>query len=87
MQDARTSDMIFGPAFLVSYLSTILTLDPGDLISMGTPSGVGFSHTPPRYLREGQTVTIRIEGIGELVNRCVAEEAWAPAPAGQAVAR
>ena len=86
-QDARTSDMIFGPAFLVSYLSTILTLDPGDLISMGTPSGVGFSHTPPRYLREGQTVTIRIEGIGELVNRCVAENAWAPAPAGQAVAR
>lgn len=79
MQDARTSNMIFKPEEIVAYVSTILTLDPGDLISMGTPSGVGFARKPPIFLKPGQTVTTRIEGIGELVNRCVPEAEWAPA--------
>jgi acylpyruvate hydrolase len=69
-QDSRTSDQIFTPAQIVSYMSTIVTLVPGDLISMGTPAGVGDGRTPPVYLKPGQTVTTRIEGIGECVNPC-----------------
>jgi acylpyruvate hydrolase len=73
MQDGRTSDLIFDPGFLVSYISTFITLEPGDLILTGTPSGVGFKRNPPQFLKDGQTVLTRIEGIGELVNRCVRE--------------
>jgi acylpyruvate hydrolase len=73
MQEARTSDLLFKPAEIVSYLSDILTLRPGDLISTGTPGGVGFARNPPVFLRPGQVVTTAIEGIGELVNTCVAE--------------
>jgi acylpyruvate hydrolase len=54
-------------------VSTILTLEPGDLISTGTPSGVGAARTPPVFLREGQVVRTVIEGIGVLENRCVRE--------------
>ena len=71
-QSARTSDMVFAPPFVVSYLSRIMTLEPGDVISTGTPGGVGISYRPSRYLRPGQVVRTRIEGIGELVNACVA---------------
>ena len=70
-QDARTSDQIFSPAEIVSYLSTVITLVPGDLISMGTPSGVGDGRTPPVYLQAGQTVTTRIEGLGACINHCM----------------
>ena len=73
MQDGRTSDLIFDPVYLVSYISTFVTLEPGDLILTGTPSGVGFKRTPPRFLVPGSEVVTRIEGIGELRNRCVAE--------------
>ncbi len=73
MQDGRTSDLIFDPAYLVSYISTFVTLEPGDLILTGTPSGVGFKRTPPRFLVPGSEVVTRIEGIGELRNRCVAD--------------
>ena len=73
MQSARTSELIFGPAAIVSYVSTIVTLRPGDLISTGTPDGVGAGRTPPVFLRTGQVVRTSIEGIGELVNPCVAE--------------
>ena len=79
LQDGRTSDLVFSPAELVSYISTFTTLEPGDLILTGTPSGVGFKRNPPRYLRPGQTITTRIEKIGELVNTCVAEHDWRPA--------
>jgi acylpyruvate hydrolase len=72
MQDARTADLLFDPVDTVRYLSTICTLEPGDLILTGTPAGVGHGRTPPVYLRPGQIVTTAIEGIGELVNRCVA---------------
>ncbi len=86
-QDARTSDMIFGPAELVSYISTFITLEPGDLILTGTPAGVGFTRKPPEYLRPGHVVHTRIEGIGELVNECVPESAWREAVPASADAR
>ena len=73
MQDARTSDMLFKPVDIVAYLSEIVTLEPGDLIATGTPSGVGAARTPPVWLRPGQTVRCGIDGIGELVNLCVPE--------------
>jgi acylpyruvate hydrolase len=73
VQDGRTSDLLFDPVETVQYLSTICTLEPGDLISTGTPAGVGHGRKPPVYLRAGQVVTTAIEGIGELVNRCAAD--------------
>lgn len=72
-QQSRTSDLLFGPAELVSYISQIMTLLPGDLIFTGTPSGVGNSRRPPVFLKPGQTVTSAIEGIGAMVNACVEE--------------
>jgi acylpyruvate hydrolase len=71
MQEARTSDLLFGPADIVSYVSTITTLEPGDLISTGTPAGVGAGRQPPVFLQPGQVVRTTIEGLGELVNECV----------------
>lgn len=66
-------DLVFDPAFLVEYVSTIITLNPGDVIISGTPGGVGHARDPKEYLKPGQTVTIAIDGIGELTNRTVAE--------------
>jgi acylpyruvate hydrolase len=74
-QDARTSDLVFDPVAIVQYVSTILTLLPGDLISTGTPGGVGAGMSPPVFLRPGQVVRTVIEGIGALVNECVTEPA------------
>ena len=71
MQEARTSDLLFRPADIVSYVSTITTLEPGDLISTGTPAGVGAGRQPPVFLQPGQVVRTTIEGLGELVNECV----------------
>jgi 2,4-didehydro-3-deoxy-L-rhamnonate hydrolase len=71
VQKARTSDLIFPVPELVSRLSHIVTLWPGDLIFTGTPSGVGYARTPPRFLRAGDVVTSYIEGIGELRNPCI----------------
>lgn len=73
MQCGRTSDMLFGPAEVVSYISQFAALEPGDLISTGTPSGVGAGRRPPVFLKPGQIVTASVEGIGACVNRCVAE--------------
>jgi acylpyruvate hydrolase len=70
VQKANTADLVFSPAALVSYISTILTLEPGDVIATGTPGGVGHARTPPRYLRDGSLVVTRIDGIGECRNRC-----------------
>jgi 2,4-didehydro-3-deoxy-L-rhamnonate hydrolase len=72
VQKARTSDLIFPVPELVSRLSHIVTLWPGDLIFTGTPSGVGYARTPPRFLHAGDLLTSYSEGIGELGNRCVA---------------
>jgi acylpyruvate hydrolase len=68
MQKADTADMVFDPATLVSYISTVLTLEPGDVIATGTPSGVGMGRG--RFLAEGNVVVTRIAGLGELRNVC-----------------
>src|SRR5215212_11088099 len=65
-QDSRTSDLIFGPTALVDYISEAITLEPGDLILTGTPSGVGQAMDPPRYLRSGDVVRCEIEGLGTI---------------------
>ena len=70
MQKADTADLVFDPATLVSYISAIITLEPGDVIATGTPSGVGAARDPQRFLADGQTVVTRIAGIGELRNVC-----------------
>jgi 2-keto-4-pentenoate hydratase/2-oxohepta-3-ene-1,7-dioic acid hydratase in catechol pathway len=72
-QNANTSEMLFNCYEMVAYLSTAMTLEVGDVISTGTPSGVGVKIYPRGYLKVGQTVRIAIEGIGELVNTVIAE--------------
>jgi 2-keto-4-pentenoate hydratase/2-oxohepta-3-ene-1,7-dioic acid hydratase in catechol pathway len=64
-QDGSTSTMVFGVAFLVSYLSRFMSLQPGDIISTGTPPGVGLGQKPPVYLREGNIIKLGVEGLGE----------------------
>lgn len=73
MQDGQIGDLVHGPEFLVSYVSTILELHPGDILLTGTTGGVGRARTPAVYLREGQLLETEIEGIGVLRNRVVAE--------------
>lgn len=68
MQDSNTRELIFGIDFLVSYLSRVCTLEPGDLIFTGTPPGVGFARQPPVFLQPGDTVEVSIEGMGVLRN-------------------
>jgi acylpyruvate hydrolase len=72
-QQSRTSQLVFGPAHVVAYLSDVVTLRPGDVVLTGTPGGVGHAMDPPVYLRAGQVVRTAIEGIGELLNECVPE--------------
>lgn len=74
MQLARTSDLLFGPADIIAYVSQAITLRPGDLLLTGTTGGVGDARKPPVYLRPGQVVRTWVEGLGECVNRCVAEK-------------
>lgn len=74
MQDASTADMIFGVAALISFCSHAFTLEPGDVIATGTPAGVGWFRDPRRLLGNGDTVEVRIEGIGSLVNACIEED-------------
>ena len=69
LQDSNTSEMIFGIPALIEYITRSVTLEPGDVIATGTPSGVGFSRKPPVYLKHGDEVEVYIEGIGSLVNR------------------
>lgn len=64
-QDGSTVNMVYKVPFLVSYLSQFMTLEPGDIISTGTPAGVGLGQTPQKYLREGDTMKLSIEGLGE----------------------
>ncbi|MBA2324212.1 MAG: fumarylacetoacetate hydrolase family protein [Pseudonocardiales bacterium] len=70
MQKSDIADLVFDPVTLVQYISSIITLVPGDLIATGTPGGVGHARKPPRYLREGSVLVTRIEGIGECRNTC-----------------
>ena len=73
LQQARTKDLIFGIEQLVAYVSDVLTLEPGDLILTGTPSGVGFFREPKISLEDGDSVEIEIDGIGTLCNPVKAE--------------
>lgn len=77
MQASRTSQMVFGVAELIAWISRTTTLEPGDLIATGTPPGVGFARTPPVWLADGDVVTVEIERIGALTNPVRAE---APRP-------
>ena len=72
LQDSSTANMIFGIAEIVSYASQTSTLEAGDLILTGTPAGVGVFRDPQRLLQPGDTVTIQIDGLGELTNPVVA---------------
>jgi acylpyruvate hydrolase len=73
VQQANTADLVFDPATLIAYISQIITLVPGDLISTGTPGGVGHARTPQRYLSAGMKMVTRVEGIGECRNTCITE--------------
>lgn len=72
MQDGNTRDLMFSVASIISYASHVMTLEPGDVIATGTPSGVGFARTPPVFLKAGDLIEIEIEGIPTLSNRVVA---------------
>ena len=72
-QQTPTNDVVFTPEFLVSYISTIITLNPGDVIATGTPGGVGHAQDPKRYLQECQLLVTTIEGLGQLKNRVIKE--------------
>jgi 2-keto-4-pentenoate hydratase/2-oxohepta-3-ene-1,7-dioic acid hydratase in catechol pathway len=74
-QSFNTRDMVFDCYFLVEYLSSVFTLEPGDIITTGTGSGVGSRMTPPGYLKPGDTVTVEIQGIGCLRNPVIEEPA------------
>jgi 2-keto-4-pentenoate hydratase/2-oxohepta-3-ene-1,7-dioic acid hydratase in catechol pathway len=76
MQDGSTRTMVFGVAHLVSYVSRFMTLHPGDLITTGTPPGVGMGQKPPRYLRDGDRMRLGIQGLGE---QAQSVHAWDPA--------
>ena len=71
VQTGNTSKMIFSVAHVVSYLSRFMTLRPGDLISTGTPPGVGAGFKPPRYLSAGQTMKLGVQGLGEIAQTVV----------------
>jgi 2-keto-4-pentenoate hydratase/2-oxohepta-3-ene-1,7-dioic acid hydratase in catechol pathway len=72
-QNSNTADLIFKVPELIAHLSSVVTLEPGDVICTGTPEGVGLGFKPPKWLEPGQECVARIEGIGELRNPCVAE--------------
>jgi 2-keto-4-pentenoate hydratase/2-oxohepta-3-ene-1,7-dioic acid hydratase in catechol pathway len=74
LQDSNTSNLIFGVDKLIPFLSSVFTLEPGDVISTGTPAGVGFAYKPPKWLKAGDTVEIEVEGIGTLTNPVIAEQ-------------
>lgn len=70
-QDTQTSDMIFGIAHIVAYMSTIVELFPGDVIYTGSPFGVGHGRKPQMYLKPGDVVVTTLEGVGTITNRCI----------------
>jgi 2-keto-4-pentenoate hydratase/2-oxohepta-3-ene-1,7-dioic acid hydratase in catechol pathway len=88
MQDGTTRDMIFGPAWLVAFVSEVITLEPGDVILTGTPSGVGAFSKPAVFLQPGDVATIEVESIGRLSNPIVGPDGGAPdgSPAARVVA-
>ena len=85
MQKGSTATMIFNVQKLVSYISHFMILEPGDVITTGTPPGVGSGKKPPRFLKAGDTVSLGIEGLGQQAQRVVAwsKSAWEPAACGR----
>jgi 2,4-diketo-3-deoxy-L-fuconate hydrolase len=73
-QDGSTATMVYKPAFLVSYISRFMSLQPGDVISTGTPPGVGMGQEPPVYLKPGDVIELSIDGLGVQRQRVVADE-------------
>jgi 2-keto-4-pentenoate hydratase/2-oxohepta-3-ene-1,7-dioic acid hydratase in catechol pathway len=73
LQSSNTREMVFRLPELIEYVSTAVTLEPGDVFATGTPAGVGFGRKPPRWLKPGEEVIVRIAGIGELRNPTIAE--------------
>jgi acylpyruvate hydrolase len=74
MQSDSTGDLLFDPVDLIGYVSTVVRLNPGDIIATGTPGGVGHARRPERYLLGGETVVTEIQGIGRMENRVVEEK-------------
>ena len=72
MQDGTTANLIFNIPFLVAYVSRFMTLLPGDIISTGTPAGVGLGFNPPIYLKPGDTMELGIDGLGASLQKCIA---------------
>jgi 2-keto-4-pentenoate hydratase/2-oxohepta-3-ene-1,7-dioic acid hydratase in catechol pathway len=79
MQDSTTSNMVFGVAAVVAFVSEAITLEPGDLIITGTPAGVGAFRKPPVWLAPGDEITVEVDGVGSITNRVVAAESASPA--------
>ena len=73
LQNSNTRELIFRIPELVAFLSSVVTLEPGDVVSTGTPAGVGFARNPPRFLKPGDEVVVHVEGLGDLRNPVVAE--------------
>jgi len=74
LQNSNTRELIFKIPELIEFISSVVTLEPGDIISTGTPAGVGFARKPPRYLKDGDECIVRVEGLGELRNPVAAEK-------------
>jgi 2-keto-4-pentenoate hydratase/2-oxohepta-3-ene-1,7-dioic acid hydratase in catechol pathway len=74
LQNSNTRELIFRVPDLISFVSGVVTLEPGDVVSTGTPAGVGFGQKPPRWLRDGDECVISVQGIGELRNPVAAEK-------------
>lgn len=75
LQDSNTKELVFGIPYLLAYLSRGFTLLPGDVVTTGTPHGVGAFREPPAYLKDGDVVTVEVEGLGQLTNPCVERSA------------
>jgi 2-keto-4-pentenoate hydratase/2-oxohepta-3-ene-1,7-dioic acid hydratase in catechol pathway len=73
LQDSNTKEMIFRIPYLIAYISRAFTLLPGDIITTGTPDGVGVFRSPKIFLKDGDVVTLEVEGLGQLTNLCVEE--------------
>ncbi|MBN9657291.1 MAG: fumarylacetoacetate hydrolase family protein [Acidobacteria bacterium] len=73
LQNSNTINLIFNIPQLIEYLSSVFTLEPGDIVTTGTPAGVGFGHKPPRWLKAGDETVVTVQGLGSLRNPVVAE--------------
>ena len=74
MQESNTKEMIFSIPYLIAFASRAFTFRPGDVLVTGTPHGVGIGRTPPVFLKDGDTISIEVEGLGTLTNSCEEEQ-------------